>query len=115
MSNNILHINTRVAFIVHAVPIINDKNLRRFMIYPKFCSYFIRNISMVDDIQKIKINTVGRWASFEAVPCHAAYAAPAAVLKNYLGGFRRICFQFFKLLLIQQRYPVHRRHINFYQ
>lgn len=67
----------------------------------------IGNVSVIDNIQEIKIDPFRSFFSVKPALRHTAYRTAATVFKNYLWLLRRIYFYLFDLLLIEQWNPIH--------
>jgi hypothetical protein len=61
----------------------------------KIMRYLIGNISVTDNVKKIKVDAIRKFVSIEPVSCHTAEGAAAAVFKNYLWCMGRILFYIF--------------------
>lgn len=84
-----------MTFIVDAGSVLYNQYLWRFMTNMKIVGDPVGNISVIDNVEKIKINPFRRFISVEPVTCHTADSAAGAVFKYHLWCMRGIFFYIF--------------------
>ena len=81
---NLIHADAGVAFIVHTFTIFYQKYLWRFMVHGKVFGNFTRDISVFDQVKKVKINIL-RWGiAFQPAFGNTAHSATGTVFKDNL-------------------------------
>lgn len=104
---NFIHIYPTVAFIVYTFPILNDQHLRGFVIHAEGIFYTVRDIPVLDKVQKEKGYVFREMISFQPALCHAADSTPGAMFKDHLRLLVGLFFDTGQLAQCVQGNPVH--------
>lgn len=99
MLNNIGHRDPGMAFVINAFPIGNEQDLGRLVRNGECFRDFVRNGTVVDEVEVVEVDRFGRAASFQSVFHHGACGAAGTVLEDNLGASGRSFLDLVELLL----------------
>ena len=95
MLYDIVHGDTGMAFIVYALSVADKEYLGGFVLYIENICYLAGQVTVCNQVKKIKIDSRRLIISFQPAPYHTADAAAGGMLENNLGPRKRMFFDRF--------------------